>query len=170
MSESITVWIHIVAVAVWLGPQFFMFLVAMPALRLIEDAETRVKVMRAMIYRFGYLGWAALGVIVLTGVSNLLQENDEAEIDIFSSDHRYMLIFNIKMGLVVVMLLLTALHTFVIGPRQLRLYEQTPAGSPEILRLRRISIVLSGLVLLLSSAAVYAAAVLANHDYSFQPR
>ncbi len=170
MSEAITVWIHIVAVAVWLGPQFFMFLVAMPAVRLIEDAGVRIRVMRAVIYRFGYVAWAALVVIILTGVSNLFQEDDEASIDIFSSDYRYMLIFNVKMGLFVVMALLTVLHTFVVGPRQLRLHEELPTGSPEILRMRRISMIVSGSVLLLSIAIVYVAAVLANHDYSFQPR
>lgn len=170
MGEAVSVWIHIVAVTLWLGPQVFMFAAAVPALRLIEDTEVRLKVLRVIIYRFGYIAWAALAVIVVTGISNLLVVNHEAEIDIFSSDYRYMQIFSIKMALVVVMVLLTAVHTFVVGPRQLRLHEELPAGSPDILRMRRISMIVSGLVLLLSIATVYAAAVLANHDYSFQPR
>ncbi|MFB3053216.1 MAG: hypothetical protein ACE1ZT_05060, partial [Dehalococcoidia bacterium] len=60
MSEAITPWIHIVAVAVWLGPQFFMFLVTVPAVRVIEDPEVRLRVMKVIVTRFGWLAWAAM--------------------------------------------------------------------------------------------------------------
>lgn len=170
MSEAITVWIHIVAVTVWLGPQVFMFVVTIPALRLIEDRATRVRVMRFVIYRFGYLGWGALAVIVLTGISNLFQEGADARIGLGDPDYRYFHIFTLKMVLVGAMVALTALHTLVIGPRQLKLAEEDRSESAEAKRLRGLSIAASGLVLLLSVATVYVAALLANHDYSFQPR
>ncbi len=167
MSESITPWIHIVAVTAWLGPQFFMFLVTVPALRAIEDAETRLRVMRIIIYRFGWLAWAAMGVIVLSGISNLFQEADDFG-HVFDPDYRYFQVFSTKMVLVGLTVLLTAVHTFVVGPRQLRLHEQMRSDSPEAGRLRRASIILSSLALLASVAVVYAGALLANHDYSFQ--
>ncbi len=170
MSDAITVWIHIVAVAVWLGPQVFMFAVTAPALRLIDDRATRVRIMRFVIYRFGYLGWGALAVIVLTGISNLFQEGADAPIRLGDPDYRYFHIFTLKMVLVGAMVLLTALHTMVIGPRQLRLAEEGASDTAEGRRLRRFSIVASAVVLLLSVATVYVAALLANHDYSFQPR
>ncbi|MDP2675019.1 MAG: CopD family protein [Dehalococcoidia bacterium] len=169
MSEAITPWIHIVAVTVWLGPQFFMFLVTMPALRAIDDAETRVRVMRIVIYRFGWLAWAALGVIILSGMSNLFQEANEPASHVWETDYRYFQVFSTKMLVVGVAVLLTAVHTFIIGPRQLRLHEEERGDSAEALRLRRISVVMSALVLLASVAAVFLAALLANHDYSFAP-
>jgi len=168
MSEAITPWLHIVAVTVWLGPQFFMFLVTMPALRAIEDAETRVKVLRVVIYRFGWLAWAALGVIVLSGISNLFQEASEHD-HVWSSDYRYFQVFSTKMLVVGIAVLLTAVHTFIVGPRQLRLHEEMRSDSPEALRLRRVSTVVSGIVLLASIAAVFLAALLANHEWSFEP-
>jgi uncharacterized membrane protein len=168
MSEAITPWLHIVAVAVWLGPQFFMFLVAMPALRAIDDAETRVRVMRIVIYRFGWLAWAALGVIILSGISNLFQEaNDFGHL--WDPDYRYFQVFSTKMLFVGVAVLLTAVHTFITGPRQLRLHEEERGDSAEALRLRRISVAMSSLVLLASIVAVFLAALLANHEYSFAP-
>ncbi len=69
-------------------------------------------------------------------------------------------------GLIV---LLTALHTFVIGPRQLRLQEEIGGDSAEVARLRRLSIIISGSALLASVAVVYVAALLANHEFSFKP-
>ena len=168
MTESITPWIHIVAVAVWLGPQFFMFLVSVPALRAIEDPDVRLKVMRIIIYRFGWLAWGAMAVIVLTGISNLFQRTDDFA-HIFDPDYRYFQIFSTKMVLVGLMVILTAIHTFVVGPRQLRLAEEMRSDSAEAGNLRRASIILSSLVLVASIAAVFAGALLGNHDYSFQP-
>jgi uncharacterized membrane protein len=167
MSEAITPWIHIVAVAVWLGPQFFMFLVTVPAVRVIEDPAVRLQVMRVIVQRFGWLAWAAMAVIVLSGVSNLFQEADEFG-HLWDTDYRYFQIFSTKMVLVGLMVILTALHTFVIGPKQLRLLEEMRSDSTEAAGLRRVSIIVSSLALLASIAAVYAAALLANHDYSFQ--
>jgi uncharacterized membrane protein len=168
MSEAITPWIHIVAVTVWLGPQFFMFLVTMPAIRAIEDRETRAKLIRTTSERFGWLAWAALGVIVLTGVSNLFQEANDFD-HIWDTDFRYFQVFSTKMLVVGVAVVLTAVHSFIIGPRQLRLLDEARGDSDEALRLRRLSVTLSTLVLLASIAAVFLAALLANHEYSFQP-
>ena len=167
MSDAITPWIHIVAVAVWLGPQFFMFLVTVPAVRVIEDPAVRLQVMRVIVQRFGWLAWAAMAVIVLSGVSNLFQEADEFG-HIWDSEYRYFQIFSTKMVLVGLMVILTALHTFVIGPKQLRLLEEMRSDSTEAAGLRRVSIIVSSLTLLVSVATVYAGALLANHDYSFQ--
>ena len=168
MTESITPWIHIVAVAAWLGPQFFMFLVTMPALRAIEDPDVRLRVLRITTNRFGWLAWAAMTVIVLTGISNLFQEIEDFP-HVFDPDYRYFQIFSTKMVLVGLAVLLTALHTFVVGPRQLRLAEEMRSDSPEAGRLRRASIIFSSLVLLLSIAVVFAGALLAHHEWSFEP-
>ncbi len=167
MSEAITPWIHIVAVTVWLGPQFFMFLVTVPAVRVIEDPEVRLRVMRVIVQRFGWLAWGAMAVIVLSGVSNLFQEADEFG-HLWDTEYRYFQIFSTKMVLVGLMVILTALHTFVIGPKQLRLLEEMRSDSTEAAGLRRVSIIVSSLTLLVSIAAVYAGALLANHGYSFQ--
>jgi uncharacterized membrane protein len=167
MSEAITPWIHIVAVTVWLGPQFFLFIAAVPAVRLIEDDAVRLRVMRVIVNRFSWLAWAAMAVIVLSGISNLFQEADDFG-HVWDPDYRYFQIFSTKMVLVGLIVLLTALHTFVIGPRQLRLQEETGSDSAEVARLRRVSIFISGSALLASVAVVYVAALLANHEFSWK--
>ena len=169
MSDSITPWLHILAVTVWVGPQFFMFVVTAPALRAIRDPEARLRVLRIVIYRFGWLAWAAMGVIVLTGISNLFQEANEPGSHIWDSDYRYYNIFFGKMFLVGLTVVLTAVHTFVVGPRQLQLAEAMRSDSAEAARLRRASIVISSLSLLASIAVIFTAALLANHDFSFEP-
>ena len=167
MGESFTTWLHLVAITIWIGPQFFLFLVTGPALRAIEDAEARLRVMRIIIYRYGWLAWGAMAVIVATGISKVFQEANDFP-HVFDGDYRYLQIFSTKMTILGLTVALTAIHTFVIGPRQIRLHEEMRSDSAEALRLRRWSIVLSSLALLGSLAVLFAGALLANHEYSYR--
>lgn len=169
LQDAITPWIHVLAVTVWIGPQFMMFIAAIPALRTIEDRQVRAKVMRTIVTRFSWLAWAAMTVIVLTGISNIFQVQDEnAAVDIFDTDIRWFHLFNLKMVLVVIMVALTAVHTFMIGPKQLALNDQTEVDEAEAARLRRQSMIISGTALLLSIAVLLVAMLLSDHGYSFQ--
>jgi putative copper resistance protein D len=167
MGESFTTWLHLLAITIWIGPQFLLFLVTAPALRAIEDAETRLRVMRIIIYRYGWLAWGAMAVIVATGISKLFQEANDFS-HVFDGDYRYFNIFSTKMTILGITLALTAVHTFIIGPRQVRLHEEMRSDSAEALRLRRWSIALSSLAMLGSLAVLFAGALLANHEFSFQ--
>jgi len=170
MSEAVTPWLHILAIAVWVGPQFFLFIAAVPAVRTIEDRAVRARVMRVVVTRFGWMAWAAMLVIVLSGISNLFQVGGDTPLSWASAnDFRYGRIFAEKMVLVGLAVALTAVHTFVVGPRQLALNEQMDADPDEAARLRRISVAISAVALLASILAMFMGAVLANHDYSFQP-
>src|SRR5437867_1336016 len=140
-----------------------MFLVTVPALRTIEDAEARVRAMRVITTRFGWLAWGAMAVIVLSGISNLFQEGADADFSLWSMDYRYFHLLSLKLLLVGITVLLTAIHTFVVGPRQLRLAEEMRSDSEEAARLRRLSIIISATSLLVSIAVVFVAVLLADH-------
>ncbi|MCH8815896.1 MAG: DUF4149 domain-containing protein [Chloroflexi bacterium] len=171
LTDAITPWIHVLAVTVWVGPQFMMFVAAIPAVRTIEDRRVRAKVMRTIVTRFGWLAWAAMAVIILTGISNIFQVQDiDPNVDIGSTDIRWFHWFSGKMLLVGVMMALTAVHTFVIGPRQLALNEKTDVDEAEAARLRRMSMIISGSALLLSIVVILFAMILSDHGYTFTER
>ncbi|TMB65819.1 MAG: DUF4149 domain-containing protein [Chloroflexi bacterium] len=170
MSDAVTPWLHILAVSVWVGPQFFLFIAALPAIRTIEDRQARARVMRVIVTRFGWLAWAAMAVVVLTGISNLFQVGGDTPLSWSTAfDFRYGRIFVEKMVLVGITVALTAVHTFVVGPRQLALNEQMDADPTQVARLRRVSITVSVISLLASVLAIFMGALLANHNYSFEP-
>lgn len=169
MSEAITPWLHLLAITVWIGPQFFLFIAAIPALRTVEDVETRTRVMRTIVTRFGWMAWGAMLVIILTGVSSIFQTGDDAPFDLSDGDYRWGRLFAEKMVFVALAIGMTAVHTIYVGPRQLQISEQMNADPAEVRNLRRLSIAISGLGLLASIAALYMGAVLANHEYSFAP-
>jgi hypothetical protein len=109
-------------------------------------------------------------VIVLSGISNLVQIGADTPLNWASAnDFRYGRIFAEKMVFVGIAVALTAVHTFVVGPRQLALAEQMEADLAEASRLRRISIAISSVALLASVLAIFMGALLANHAYSFEP-
>lgn len=168
LSDNITPWLHILAVTVWVGPQFMMFIAAVPAIRTIEDQQTRARVMRTITTRFGWMAWAAMAVIVLSGISNLFQVGSDAPFSLWSTDFRWFHLFSLKMVLVGFMVALTAVHTFIVGPRQLELSESESADPAELARLRRSSMMISGVALLFAIVVILVAMIVADHEYSFQ--
>jgi len=170
MTDAISVWIHIVAVTVWIGPQFFLFIAAIPALRTVEDVQVRTRVMRIIVTRFGWMAWIALAVIVASGIGNLFMVGDDAPFSLWSTDYRWSRVFAEKMVFVGLAAGLTLVHTFYVGPQQLRFAEQMNADPAKIRNLRRLSVAVSGVTLLASIAAVYMGVLLGHHEYSFQPR
>jgi uncharacterized membrane protein len=167
MSESITPWLHILAITVWIGPQFFLFLAAIPAIRTIEDAQVRAQTLRTIVTRFGWIAWGAMAVIILTGISNLFQTGSDAPFSLWDSDYRWFRIFAEKMTLVGLAVALTVVHTFWVGPQQLRLAEQLDADPAAVRNARRLSIAISAAGLLASIGALYLGVVLADHEYTF---
>ncbi|HEY5625788.1 MAG TPA: CopD family protein [Dehalococcoidia bacterium] len=171
MVDAISTWLHVLAITLWIGPQVFLFAAAVPAVRTIEDAGVRARVLRVLTARFGWLGWSAMAVIIATGITNLFVAAGDVPGqnagDLLSSDFRFTRIFWEKMFLVAVALVLTAVHTFSVGPRQLRLMEDASADEASVRRVRRLSMATSGIALLASIGALYLGAVLSNHDYSF---
>jgi uncharacterized membrane protein len=173
MVDAISTWLHVLAITLWIGPQVFLFAVAVPAVRTIEDAGVRARVLRVLTVRFGWLAWSAMALIFFTGISNLFVAagdlSGQNAGDLLSSDLRFTRIFWEKMFLVSVAVVLTAVHTFSIGPRQLRLMEDASTDEGAMRRVRRLSMVTSGIALLASIGALYLGAVLVHHDYSFGP-
>lgn len=168
MGDILILWIHLLAVTIWIGPQVFMFTAAIPAIRTVEDAATRARVLRIMVTRFGTISGIALVVIVITGIINLYQIDGYSAKELINGDAglRFTRLFWEKMVLVALAVVLVGLHTMVIGPRQLQLAEQMTADPAEQRNLRRLSIMLSGIGLLASIGALYMGAALGRHEYS----
>ena len=160
MFSVIPLWLHIIAATIWVGSQIMMFAVVVPSLRRVESGVSRSQILEVVTTRFGYLGLIALAVLIASGIENI---DRYAPGDMFEFRYGYILAAKLIMfGLVLV---LTVIHTLVIGPALLRMQTQALsadnfAANPELAALRRRSILISLLTLLLSLAIVFAAALL----------
>ncbi len=171
MVDAIPNWLHIVAAAVWVGPQFFTFLVSVPALHTVEDARQRLRATRVFTTRFNYLAWGAMIVLALTGISNIFDVREDCGCDLMNL--RWGPVFIAKMVMVAATIALTAVHSFWTGPRILDLQEKALKSGDEptaLASLRRASVVASSLALLSSLAVLFLAALLGTEEFSFQKR
>jgi putative copper resistance protein D len=163
MGDAVNPWLHILAATIWVGPQVFLFAVAVPALRTVADVKERARLIRLITTRFGYLAWGAMAVLVVTGIGNLF-ENDRSIHYLFH--HHFGAIFQVKMTLVAATVILTAVHSFVIGPRMLALQESVTDQS-QIASMRRASIIISSINGLLALGILFCAALL-NTDFALR--
>ncbi|MCY4392584.1 MAG: CopD family protein [Chloroflexi bacterium] len=151
------VWLHVLGIALFVGPQFFLAFAWVPASRQIEDMQTRVAAMRTITTRFGWIGGIGLLLILIGGTYLIMTWRDYHNIVEGTAffDLRYGVVFVIKMVILVVMIVLVGLHMFVVGPSQVDAMEERARGEdvPDV-RMRQIritSLVLSitGLILAL---------------------
>ncbi|OGL17383.1 MAG: hypothetical protein A3F92_05195 [Candidatus Rokubacteria bacterium RIFCSPLOWO2_12_FULL_71_22] len=100
-------WLHVLAAVTWLGGMLFVALVLVPVTRRLDDPALRARLMHLTGVRFRTVGWIALALLVATGVGNLLVY------PAFLASPR----LHAKLALVLLALVLSVLHDFVLGPR-----------------------------------------------------
>ncbi len=154
--HAVAIWMHILGIALFVGPQFFLAFAWVPASRGIADLQTRVSLMRKLTRSFAFIGGAGLVLILIAGMYLIATWRTYYHAgDIGFNDIRYGVLFSIKMTLLLVMLIVVGLHTFKVGPNLLRLYEAQAEGGvvdeAALSGARRMSMLLSisGLVLVL---------------------
>lgn len=157
----LNVTVHLLAALLWLGGMLFLAAVGAPVLRRVEPPALRAELFRALGERFRAVGWGALGVLVLTGVANLhfrgwLSAEALGSAAFWGTPHGRALAW--KLGAVAVMLGVSGVHDFVLGPAAGRL----PAGSPAALAARRRAAWLARINALVGIVLVTAAVRLAR--------
>jgi uncharacterized membrane protein len=158
--DALVRWLHVFAAVIFIGPQVFLAFVAMPALRNVEDARARQSAVRAITRGFGVLGGAAIVVLLATGLYNFYAVE---EVDIFfDSRDRYRRLFELKMALVTLVIILTVLHGAFFG-RRLQQLQESGASEAEIAVQRRWSMAASMLTLAASIAILFCAALMASN-------
>ncbi len=168
------IWTHILGIALFVGPQFFLAFAWVPASRGIADLPTRVQAMRTVTRRFAYIGGAGLVLIVAAGIYLIATWRDyySQPDDLEFTSIRFGVIFIIKMNVLILMLIVVGIHTFFTGPRLISRLDAQARGETvtdaDIRKLRVQSMVLSitGLVLVL--AIMVMGASMSSTGYSFQ--
>lgn len=170
----LAIWTHLLGIALFVGPQFFLAFAWVPASRGITDLPTRVQAMRTITRRFAYLGGAGLVMIVLAGSYLIATWRDfySQPDDIEFTSLRYGVIFIVKMCVLLVMLAVVGVHTFVAGPRLLDRLEAQANGesvtADELHSLRMQSMALSIVGLILALTLMAMGVAMNTHAYSFQ--
>lgn len=157
----ISVWIHILSAMVWIGGAAFIALVLVPTFRRPDLHALSPIVLRAAALRFRTIGWISLGLLVLTGFSNLALRGFglTAWLDgsIFSG--RFGMTLAVKLSIVASILAISGLHDFILGPRAAAVILRDP-DSKEAAIARRTASWMGRITLLLGLAVVAAGTAL----------
>lgn len=157
----LSVWLHIVAVVAWVGGMIFVVVVLAPLIRRPELSGTSPLLFRWSGMRLRGLGWSCILLLIVTGTFNLVYRGvawtELSNGEFWRSSFGFIL--GIKLVLVGVILLTSAIHDFITGPRATALWE-LDAASADALRLRKRATQIGRLNLLLALIATFLGVVL----------
>lgn len=101
---------HLLAVVIWAGGMIFFTLVVMPSIRRGLAPSQRQELIQVLGRRYRVMGWASIAVLLITGSLMTWHQG-------VAWDSGFGRILILKLILVGIMLALTSLHDFVLGPR-----------------------------------------------------
>ena len=150
-----SVWLHILAAVIWVGGTIFISLALVPAIRRPEFRASGLALIRFTAHRFRWAAWLCFVIFIATGIFNLLYRGMNFELMGQALFWRgpFGSTLAIKLSVVVLILAISALHDFHIGPRAAAAWEKAP-NAPETLRLRKLAVHCARLNLLLALLAV----------------
>ena len=148
--------VHLLSATLWVGGSAVLVIVGVPAIRATEG-EARAAAMRALGRRWRPLGWSSMGIAILSGLW-LSDRHGAFHSDVLdSSFDRWLLV---KSGLVVLLVVGSLVHDFVLGPR---LQRELRDDAPEAPATRRRLIVVGWLSFALTFAVPIVGVVLLSY-------
>jgi putative copper resistance protein D len=156
----VSVWLHILAAIVWIGGMFFLVLVVVPWLRRGKAPEAAV-FLRETGTRFRNVGWIAFGILFATGIFNLwfrgVRPSHLVDPEWLATPFAHIVL--LKLGIFALVLTVSAIHDFVLGPRATAAIESAPRSAEALVLRRRASLlgrlnVVLGLVLVAAGVLI----------------
>ena len=128
MQQSL-VFLHLIAAVTWLGGMLFLVMVMVPLAR--RDAGVGFGVLRCAAEKFVPIAWAAKFVVAGSGAYLAWQYWNVRPETFFAGDTHFLSFLQMKTGLFVIVVVLSLLHDFWLGPRMMdRLEAARSSGAP----------------------------------------
>lgn len=108
----VLVGLHMFAAISWVGGMLFLSLVLAPIVKSRKAAPEFMALFRLAARRFRIVAWVAMGLLLTTGPMLLVHRGMA-----LTHPEAWPFIVSLKLGLVVVLLVLTLLHDLLLGPR-----------------------------------------------------
>ena len=123
--ESLATLIHILGVALWVGAMVFFLVVLGPS---VNAVEPRIAIQALNRGRIGFetISWIGIGLLLLTGVFNLLQR---VSVSTIATGQFYTVILTIKLFVFGAMVAHHFLQTFRYAPAIAKLTSELPESS-----------------------------------------
>jgi len=151
----VSVGLHLLAAATWIGSLIFFGTVLVPALRTKDLAPLKTRLLTVVGLRYRIVGWLSLSMLVITGLSNLRLRGVpwRALADPLFWANPWSRVLALKLALVALLIVVNLHHDFVLGPRAARLLA-LHARSEDATRARRSASILGRFELVISLAVL----------------
>ena len=147
----ITVWLHIIGGAFWIGGMLFLPLVLLPG---IKDHPDRKKLLMATGLKFRFYGYIVLGIVFITGVLAIFFRGISFSSQSFT-ESRYGALVSLKVILFVTMLMLSLFHDLLVD-------KKTVTQMPEDQTLKMIAKWTGTILLIMSVVMAYVGVVISR--------
>ena len=137
----LSVWLHVLAAAVWIGGMLFLVLVVVPWLRAGARSDA-ASFLRETGRRFRTVGWTCFVVLLVTGTFNLwvrgVRLSDFGRAEWLLSPFGQTVL--VKLAAFLLVLLVSAVHDFLVGPRATKAIAADPRSPRALIERRRASL------------------------------
>lgn len=131
------VFIHLASAIIWIGGSLFLALVFIPVMRRFAPAPGQPSelpplppdMLGSVARRFRWISWACIVLLVATGLYILPTRYGIGFAEFFSLGGHFIANLQVKVALVAIVIWLSVIHDFVIGPFVSRLIEEMQAGA-----------------------------------------
>ena len=115
----ISVWLHIVGAAFWIGGMLFLPLVLLPG---IKNNPDRRNLLMSTGLKFRFYGYIVLAIMFVTGLLNIYLRGISFSLDFFIKT-RYGQLVELKIILFVLMLMISLMHDLIVGRKAIEQME-----------------------------------------------
>jgi len=115
----ISVWLHIVAAAFWIGGMLFLPLILLPG---IKNNPERRNLLMSTGLKFRFYGYIVLAIMFVTGLFNIYLRGISFSLDFFIKT-RYGQLVELKIILFVLMLMISLMHDLIVGRKAIEQME-----------------------------------------------
>ena len=138
---QLAVYLHVLSVIGWIGGALFLAMVIVPVNRRLPITPPQSAALLGMVARrFRNVSWAAIAVLVATGLFITFGPRGVTPAELAGGDTSFTEILRTKLGLVLFVIVLSAVHDFILGPRvsdRLAALRQDGAPPEDLRRARR---------------------------------
>jgi copper resistance protein D len=131
LFRALILWLHLLAAIIWIGGVVFQVLVVFPTLARAATSE-RIRLALSLEARFRALVWPAVGLVLFTGLVNLMHVWYATVVTAVSVSPTFLPVLSAKLSLVVGMIVLQAVLQLLVQPRRLAALRAWPAGVPDV--------------------------------------
>lgn len=158
MEQAIITWIHLVSAAVWVGGTLFIGAVLAPLLKKMSmSLEERIQMMVLVGRRFNKIAVPSLIILIATGIYNSQQVIINPDSLLSTSYGSFLLV---KIILVIALIIAFIVHVRIIRKDVEQKIISKEMTEKQIQKLRKKIIILGEIIVILSVAVLFFAALL----------